>query len=261
MPTHPLDVLPIWAVYLLTVGVGLAAVEAGFYLGRYWQKRSGYQKSESIGALVGATLGLFAFLLVFIIGIASNRFDNRRELVLAEGNAVGTLYLRAGILDEPDRTDIRNWLREYVDIRLGAAANPTHIPKARARSEAIHTEMWSRVEALARAHPDSVMVALFIEALNDVIDLHESRIVAVFNRIPVNIWSAIFFVALITLFMVGFNHGLSESQNFVAQLALILVFAAVILLITDLDRPGEGFLRVSQQALSDLQRQLHGGSR
>ena len=66
--------------------------------------------------------------------------------------------------------------------------------------------------------------------------------------------------ALITLFMVGFNHGLSESQNFVAQLALVLVFAAVILLIADLDRSGEGFLRVSQQALSDLQQQLHGGS-
>lgn len=61
------------------------------------------------------------------------------------------------------------------------------------------TEMWSRAEALARAHPDSVMGAR------------------------------------------------------------ILVFAAVILLITNLDRPGEGSLRVSQQALSDLQRQLHGG--
>ena len=260
MSTHSLDALPIWAVYLLTVGVGLVAVEVGFYVGRSWHKRSGYEKSEGVGALVGATLALFAFLLVFIIGAASNRFDNRRELVLVEGNALGTLYLRAGYLDEPDQTDIRNWLREYVDIRLDAAANPTHIPEARARSEAIHSEMWSRAEALARARPDSVMVALFIEALNAVIDVHESRIVAVFNRIPVNIWRAIFFVALITLFMVGFNHGLSETQNFVAQLALILVFAVVIVLITDLDRPGEGFLRVSQQALSDLQQQWQGGS-
>ena len=259
MPTHPLDAFPIWAIYLLTVGVGLATVEVGFYLGRYWKKRSGYHKSENVGALVGATLGLFAFLLVFIIGIASSRFDNRRDLVLAEGNAVGTLYLRAGYLEEPDRSDIRSRLREYVDVRLDASADSTKIPEARARSEAIHLEIWDRAEALARSHPDSVMVALFIEALNAVIDVHESRTVAVSNRIPVNIWFAIFFVALITLFMVGFNHGLSESQNFVAQLALILVFAAVILLITDLDRPGEGFLQVSQQALSDLQQQIRGG--
>jgi hypothetical protein len=40
------------------------------------------------------------------------------------------------------------------------------------------------------------------------------------------------------------------------QLAMILVFAGVILLIVDLDRPQEGFIQVSQQALIDLQRQL-----
>jgi hypothetical protein len=64
-------------------------------------------------------------------------------------------------------------------------------------------------------------------------------------------------VAFLTLAMVGFSNGLGDSRNFFAQLALILVFSAVILLIVDLDRPGEGFLQVSQQPLIDLQQQLH----
>jgi hypothetical protein len=38
---------------------------------------------------------------------------------------------------------------------------------------------------------------------------------------------------------------------------LALAFAAVFQLIADLDRPDEGFLTVSQQALSDLQTSLH----
>jgi hypothetical protein len=257
MPTQPLDVLPIWAMYLLIVLLGLLVVEAGFRLGRYWKKRTGQAKQDNVNSLVGATLALLAFLLVFMIGIASNRFDNRRQLVVAEANAIGTAYLRAGYLDEPDRTDIRNLLREYVDVRLEAAADDAKIPQARARSEAIHTEMWTRAEAMARAHPDSDMGAIFIESLNAVIDLHTERIVAVFNRIPINIWLAIFFVAFLTLAMVGFSNGLGDSRNFFAQLALILVFSAVILLIVDLDRPGEGFLQVSQQPLIDLQQQLH----
>lgn len=247
-------------MYLLIVLMGLLMVEAGYRLGRYWKKHRGQEKQENVGALVGATLALLAFLLVFMIGIASNRFDTRRQLVIEEANAIGTAYLRAGYLDEPDRTDIRNLLREYVDVRLGAAANDAKIPEARARSEAIHTEMWNRAEAMARAHPDSDMGAIFIESLNAVIDLHTERVVAVYNRIPSNIWLGIFFVAFLTLGMVGFNNGLSESRNLVAQLVLILVFAAVILLIVDLDRPGEGFLQVSQQAMIDLQQQLHATS-
>jgi hypothetical protein len=139
MTTLALDVLPIWAVYLLVVLLGLLVVEAGFRLGRNWKQRKGQEKPENVGAMVGATLALLAFLLVFMIGIASNRFDNRRQLVIKEANAIGTTYLRAGYLEEPDRTEIRNLLREYVDIRLVAATDPTALPQVISRSEAIHT--------------------------------------------------------------------------------------------------------------------------
>ena len=177
--------------------------------------------------------------------------------MVTEANAIGTTYLRAGYLDEPDRTDIRQFLREYVDIRLEAAADPGKLAYALTRSEEIHTEMWNRAEAIAKANPNSDMAAIFIESLNQVIDLHSERAVAIFNRIPINIWLAIFFIALLTVAMVGFQNGVAGSRNTIVQLVMILVFAAVILLIVDLDRPQEGLLRVSQQAFIDLQRQLN----
>ena len=133
MPTQPLDVLPIWAVYLFTVIIGLLVIEAGIRLGRYWAKRRWETegKREDIGDLVSAALTLLAFLLVFMIGIASNRFDTRRQLVVAEANAIGTTYLRAGYLDEPDRAAIRVLMREYLELRLDAAADPTKLPQSR----------------------------------------------------------------------------------------------------------------------------------
>mgnify|MGYP000889236106 CR=1 FL=1 len=45
----------------------------------------------------------------------------------------------------------------------------------------------------------------------------------------------------------------------VAELVLLLVFASVLLLIIDLDRAGEGLLKVSQQAMIDLQQQIRAG--
>jgi hypothetical protein len=45
--------------------------------------------------LVGATLGLLAFILAFTFGLAAARFDTRRQVVLDEANAIGPTYLRA----------------------------------------------------------------------------------------------------------------------------------------------------------------------
>jgi hypothetical protein len=82
----------------------LLVIEAGLRLGRYWTKRrKELERQGDIDTLVGSTLALVAFLLVFMIGIATDRYENRRRLVIAEANAIGTTYLRAGYLDEPEQ--------------------------------------------------------------------------------------------------------------------------------------------------------------
>jgi hypothetical protein len=261
MSGQPLDALPIWGVYVVIVLVALLTVEVGYRLGIYWQQRTKQGKESTVGSLVGATLALLAFLLVFLTGAAANRFDTRRQLVVTEANAIGTTYLRAGYLDEPYRTDIRQFLREYVDIRLKAVTDPGKTANALARSQEIHTELWNRAEVIAvTARPNSDMVALFIESLNEVIDIHTERIVVGFSRIPLNIWLAVYFIALLTMAMVGFQNGVTGNRILIVQLVMILVFAGVILLIVDLDRSQEGFIQVSQQALIDLQRQLRATS-
>jgi hypothetical protein len=45
------------------------------------------------------------------------------------------------------------------------------------------------------------------------------------------------------------------------MLALVLAFAGVLFLIADLDRPGEGFLTVSQQAMIDVQTTMNAAPR
>ena len=69
--------------------------------------------------MVGVTLGLLAFILAFTFGLASSRFDNRRQLLLDEANALGTTYLRAGMLPEWGE-EVRRLLRDYIGHRLDA---------------------------------------------------------------------------------------------------------------------------------------------
>jgi hypothetical protein len=54
----------------------------------------------------------------------------------------------------------------------------------------------------------------------------------------------------------GYHAGLSGSRRSLAVLALALAFSGVLLLIADLDRPHEGVVKVSQQAMIDLKNSL-----
>ena len=116
MHRGPLDALPLWGLFLATLLLVLLSVEAGYRLG-ISRRRSTEEKEAPVGAMVGATLGLLAFMLAFTFGLAAARFDTRRQVLLDEANALGTTYLRAGML--PDRRDaIRTFLRDYVETLL-----------------------------------------------------------------------------------------------------------------------------------------------
>jgi hypothetical protein len=258
MNGQPLDALPLWGLYLLLVLVFLAASETGFRVGTAWTRRWP-SDSEGSGVLVGATLGFMAFSLAFLIGIAVNRFDDRRRLVVEDANAIGTTYLRAGFLSDQGRLQARDLLGEYVDDRVLAISSGSLEPIL-ARSSQIHAALWTIAEAEAASSPQSLPVSLFIEALNHLIDTHERRAVVVTeSRIPATVFFAILIVALLSVFLLGVHNRVRGRRNVLPLLALALALSVVILLIVDLDRPSEGLLRVSQRAMLDLQAQVHGG--
>lgn len=115
---HTLDFIPLWGFMILTCLIAFLAAELGFRIGKYNAAKKDHPATSPIGSMVGATLGLLAFMLAFTFSLAASRYETRRTLVLEETNAIGTTYLRAGYLDEPQSTEIRNLLREYVDTRL-----------------------------------------------------------------------------------------------------------------------------------------------
>lgn len=252
---QPIDFLPLWAVYVLSVVSLLLASEAGYHLSKIMQRYRPDRAESSVGALNGATLALLAFLMAFVTSIAVNNFTARRQAVVAEANAIGTTYLRAGYLPDPYGPESRQLLREYVDQRL-EAVDVTKTAQAIARSEAIHTELWTRAETLAK-EGSSPTLALYIASLNEVIDLHTDRInVALVSRLPWAIVLGLFLMAILALGQVGLHAGYADRRNPVALLAFVLTLSVVFLLIVDLSRGQEGLLRVSNQALIDLQRQL-----
>ena len=191
-----------------------------------------------------------------MVGVGTNIDTERRHLVVAEANAIGTTSLRAGYLDEPYRTEARDLLREYTDLRL-AALDPALRAAAITRSEQIHNELWASAEKIAVESPLPT-TSLYLSSLNEVIDRHAERVaVGVDIRVPPSLLLGLYVVALFTTFLVGLQSGDGQKRNYLAHIVLVLNLSVVFVLIVDLDRAQEGLLRVSQLPMIDLQRQLY----
>jgi hypothetical protein len=253
MPSiQPLDIIPVWALPLATLAIVVLAVEAGFRLGRHRSQRAEHEKESLVGAAVGAALALVGFMLAFTFGIAGTRFEARRQAVLDEANAIGTTYLRASLLPEDRGKTIRPLLREYVDSRL-EIVRTGDINKGLQRANELHRQLWAEVEPIARKYPESIQVGLFVQSLNETIDLHTTRVVAaLYSRIPLMVWIALYSITTLAMLGIGYHAGLAGKARSVSFLLLAITFAAVIFLVADLDRPREGTLRVSQQAIIGL---------
>ncbi|GAB3437648.1 hypothetical protein GCM10027320_24550 [Massilia solisilvae] len=251
---EPLDVLPLWALLIAIMLLVLVSIEGGYRLGKF-VGRPEQEKDTALGEMVGATLGLLAFLLAFTFGLAASRFDTRRELVLDEANAIGTTYLRAAMLPEGG-DELRALLRQYVDLRL-AATDPHQMQQLIHRSELLQTRLWERSIPIAARHPDSIVAGLFVQSLNEMIDIHAKRLAHGRNRIAPAIWAALYGVTVLSFAALGYHAGLARGRRSPAVLPVAFTFAVVIGLIADLDRPREGVLTVSQQPLLDLRQSMN----
>jgi len=251
-----LDPVPVLGVFLGFAILALIVFEVGFRVGKWWQHRTPDHKEGATGMLVGCLLALLGLLLAVTMGMAADRFDTRRALVLTEANAIGTTYLRAGYLPEPYATDARRLLRVYVPLRVNNADAATFQANQVASGKVLEL-LWTDVEAMAPTEGDSEIFALYVETLNETIDLQNARGVAVlYARVPETVLLMLLLGEILTMGVVGYSAGLSGSRGILTAVVLVVVLGAVLTLVVDLDRPRDGLLTVNQQPMIDLAEQI-----
>jgi hypothetical protein len=253
------DYLPIWGVFLAVLLISLVAIETGFRRGQYVQRRAeqDQEKEAPVGAMVGATLGLLAFLLAITFGIAEDSFHARKVAVLEEANEVRAAYLRTEFIPEPHRTEVRRILREYVDERLQwAGVLGSHAPL---KSRALLDQLWEHAGAAEKVDPSSNGISLFVESVNRVISCHEERLMLrERSRIPTSLSLVLLLMAILSFAGMGYHGGVAGTTRSPVMVVAALSFSLVIMLIADLNRPGQGWINVSQDAMIDLRLSLKG---
>jgi hypothetical protein len=248
--------IPIVALFVGTFLIVIVSSEVGFRLGGVAHRQSEDEKESPVSAIAGAVLALLAFILAFTFGIASDRFDARKQLVRDEANIIRTAWLRSDFLPEPDRAEAKSLIREYLDARVAfvQSADLERAQSVLAQSAEIQGRLWEMAVTNARKDMNSDVAALYIESLNEVFAVHASRVaVGLQARIPDGVWLVLAALTILGMMAVGYQAGIAGSKRTLAVTVLAVAFASVIAGIGALDNPKGGFnVSVSQQPLIDL---------
>jgi hypothetical protein len=238
----------------LLVGIILAfALDIGRLVAVRYKIDKIPERKEQMGTIRDAFFILLSLLLGFTLTFAASRFAERRSLGVEEAVSIGTTYLRASTLPQPYRDHSRQLLREYVDARLAFDdADRSQFNEALSLSKQIQEELWLDAATVAQ-NDRSAIAAVYINSLNETIDLDAKRVAAFEYHIASPIWILIISVALI----VAFTRGATMTSRFWLSLILIPVTIAIVIsLIADLDTPSRGLIRLDQRSLQRLKAEI-----
>lgn len=249
-----IDILPVWLLFLITIGLILLAVEIGFRLGRNVVGKTDDERESPASSISGVILGLQAFMLAFTFGIVSDRYDGKKALVREEANTIRTAWHRADFLPEPDRVKTKELLEEYLDQRISLAQSRDFglVKKALDDALRIQQQLWQIAVANGR-RDNSDISALFVESVNDIERLHATRAgLGLYARIPTTIWAVLLSLLILGMIGLGYHTAIANSRRSRAAPILAIAFSLVIALIAALDHPGDSLMPVSQQPLANV---------
>lgn len=244
-----IDQIPLGILCVLTFVIVAASFEGGYRLGRRGSHKG--RNMDSISGMVQATLAMLAFLLAFTFGLAAERFNDRRVLVIEEANAFRSIYMRAEFLPEKAEKAIKELVREYVDDRLMMAHNAQSTIDIE-ELDTIPELIWKKTMASGKAALDSDLPALFMDSLNQAMSLQAERVAAEFTRIPESVWMTLYILTILGIAAMGYQCGDVTTRSSTITGALVISLTFVIYMIADLDRPREGFLQTNETPFVDL---------
>jgi hypothetical protein len=197
---------------------------AGFLLRKGRPEKDGDREDFTI--VQGAALTLLALLIGFTFSMAISRYEQRKIYEEAEANAIGTEYVRAGLLPAADAARIRQLLSNYLDQRVlfYATRDRQSLLQIDTKTAALQNEMWSVVQARAGSEPTPVM-ALAVAGMNDVLNSQGYTQAAWWNRIPFEAWILLAVIAVGCNLLFGYGAHRTSILFIVLPLAVSLSFS------------------------------------
>jgi hypothetical protein len=234
-----------WELGLLIFAVIGGAAAVGVVVGRYARRQPDAYR-EPIGVLQGALLGVVGLILAFGLSLAVGRYQDRRADVVVDANTIGTAYLRAQTIAEPERSRSIQLLRRYNDLAILLTyeiPGSTELSRTAAEQSRIQRDLWRLAGEALNRRPVASAPRLYLDSLNEMIDQQTARLAGLNNRVPdavlwLELLGAAFALGLLALYLSMLGRGV------IPVFAAAALVSLLVLVTFDLDRPTRGLIRV-----------------
>jgi hypothetical protein len=200
-----------------------------------------------------ATMALMGLLLAFAFGTSIARYDQRRNAVVTDSNAIGDFYSCASLLKEPTRTQLQSVLQQYTQLRFDLSrttVSDADLQIALSRFDRMHQQMIVLVsQALAEGTPIATPLTA---TMNAVTSSQASRLAALRDRMPGSIVILLFASAVIATLLAGRDQGITDSYDIAGTLCFILLVSTAFYVTLDLNSPASGLIKASQEPIERL---------
>jgi hypothetical protein len=242
--------LPLFVAVAL-LAIMLASHEVGYRLGRRVEGVDADYRAR-VDMIRNAILALVTLLVGFSFAAAGSRYIDRQDMIVKEANAIGTSWLRAMLLPEPQRSDLQAALKQYVGNRLELlhSHGVENVQPLFAKADATQKRIWKA--GIEGVGTDRTFANFMLPPLNDVIDIHAEHLSAARRHVPTPIIAVIVAMAALGMAMIGYDNGLGRRRYFLLSGVFGLVAAVSLWMTIDLDRPRHGLIRVSEQPYVEL---------
>lgn len=263
---HFLDRFSPEMLFLLSIALMVLCIEIGFRVGNRGANRSAKAQHSQVRAIMGAALGLTAFMLAFTFATAQSHFEVRVQGMLEETRLANDAFMQADLMPEPYRSEARVLLRRYMGGRLAMAeaseaGGLERIMSLLDEATGLQYELWDLGVAQARAARTDGSLSQtrgqFLQSVIGLMDIQTARLeAAISNRIPSVIWYTLYLTGSLSMLIMGYQASLVGRRSPLATVTLAVAFSSVLMLITDLDRPVMRFFEIDNQVVVDLVKRM-----
>ena len=218
--------------------------------------------AKGAGAAEAAVFALLGLLIAFTFSSAAARFEARRHLITTEANAIGTAYLRIDLLPDDVQPAMRTLFRRYAEVRSTTyldAQDEAATKALLAEGAALQASIWDMALAASRRPEVPAQTSmLMLPALNDMIDITTTRVMATRNHPPLVVFLLLGGLGLVGALLAGYGTAVNADRNWFHTVIFAAILSLTVYVIVDLEFPRLGMIRVeaADQVLVELRNSM-----
>ena len=245
--------MTVWLSGLAVIAAVVAASLAGMLLVRRSVGLSVLESHNEVAGFVYAVVGvIYAVLIAFVVIAVWEQYQTAEARVEQEANELADLFRDSGAFADPARTDVQGRIRAYriaVIDEWSAMAQGGSSPAALEAASAL----WGAYREIKPQNAyESAWYAESLKRLNNLGDDRRLRLLSSHASVPGVIWTLLLMGGAITIAFTYFFGTRNSVAQALMVVALATMIGLVLFLISALNHPFSGVIRVGPEAFKQF---------